>query len=170
MQELGCFQLPGIVYRSLQDGAMHYHAAIWGDGREWTNCSQVEIPIRTTSMQESFPEKVSDSLCRNALVMQTDCCSSCPGGWSQDDLGGEDAGCGGPGLVWIHVVCGCEAGWMYCQILWNALKLQKRLKLQFMVDKWTFNSQATALVDILAISMPIARYLKNSDICGIVLW
>ena len=37
-----------------------------------------------------------------------------------DDLGGEDAGCGGHGLVWLHVVCGCEAGWMYCQILWNA--------------------------------------------------
>ncbi len=27
-----------------------------------------------------------------------------------DDLGGEDAGCGGPGLVWLHVVCGCEVG------------------------------------------------------------
>ncbi len=25
-----------------------------------------------------------------------------------DDLGGEDAGCGGPGVVWLHVVCGCE--------------------------------------------------------------
>ncbi len=37
-----------------------------------------------------------------------------------DDLGGEDAGCGGPGLMWLHVVCGYEAGWMYCQILWNA--------------------------------------------------
>ncbi len=37
-----------------------------------------------------------------------------------DDLGGEDAGGGGPGLVKLHVVCGCEAGWMYCQILWNA--------------------------------------------------
>ncbi len=35
MQELGCFQLPGIVYRFLQHGAMHYHAATWGDGREW---------------------------------------------------------------------------------------------------------------------------------------
>ncbi len=34
-------------------------------------------------MQMSFPETVSDSLCRNSLVMQTDCCSSCPGGWSQ---------------------------------------------------------------------------------------
>ncbi len=42
-------------------------------------------------------------------------------GWLvSDNLGGEDAGCGGPGLVWLHVVCGCEAGWMYCQILWNA--------------------------------------------------
>ncbi len=37
-------------------------------------------------MQMSFPETVSDSLCRNALVMQTDCCSSCPGGWSQTIL------------------------------------------------------------------------------------
>ncbi len=27
MQELRCFQLPGIVYRSLQHGAVHYHAA-----------------------------------------------------------------------------------------------------------------------------------------------
>ncbi len=27
MQELGCLQLPGIVYRSLQHGAMDYHAA-----------------------------------------------------------------------------------------------------------------------------------------------
>ncbi len=27
-----------------------------------------------------------DSLCRNSLVMQTDCCSSCPGGWSQTIL------------------------------------------------------------------------------------
>ncbi len=42
-------------------------------------------------------------------------------GWLvSDDLGGEDAGCGGPGLVLLHVVCRCEAGWMYCQILWNA--------------------------------------------------
>ncbi len=41
-------------------------------------------------------------------------------GWLvSDDLGGKDAGCGGPGLVWLHVVCGCEAGYMYCQILWN---------------------------------------------------
>ncbi len=36
-------------------------------------------------------------------------------GWLvSDDRRGEDAGCGGPGLVWLHVVCGCEAGWMYC--------------------------------------------------------
>ncbi len=50
------------------------------------NCSQVETPMRTTSMQMSFPETVSDSLCRNSLVMQTDCCSSCLGGWSQTIL------------------------------------------------------------------------------------
>jgi hypothetical protein len=31
MEELGHFQLPGIVYRSFQHGAMHY-AETWGDG------------------------------------------------------------------------------------------------------------------------------------------
>jgi hypothetical protein len=34
-----------------------------------------------------------------------------------DNPSGEEAGCGGPGLAWLHVVCGCEAGWTYCQIL-----------------------------------------------------
>ncbi len=51
-----------------------------------TNCSQVETTIRTTSMQMSFPDMVSDSLCRNSLVMHTNCCSSCLGGWSQTIL------------------------------------------------------------------------------------
>ncbi len=51
-----------------------------------TNCSQVETPMRKMSMQMSFPEAVSDSLGRNSLVMQTDCCSSCSGGWSQTIL------------------------------------------------------------------------------------
>ncbi len=51
-----------------------------------TNCSQVETPMRKMSMQMSFPETVSDSLCRNSLVTQTDCCSSCPGVWSQTIL------------------------------------------------------------------------------------
>ncbi len=37
-------------------------------------------------MQMSFPETVSDSLCRNYLGMQADCCSSCPGDWSQTIL------------------------------------------------------------------------------------
>ncbi len=49
-----------------------------------TKCCQVKTLIRTTSMQMSFPEtSVSDSLCINSLVMQTNCCSSCPGVWSQ---------------------------------------------------------------------------------------
>ncbi len=45
-----------------------------------TNCSQVETLMRTMRMLMSFPE--TDSLWRNSLVMQTDCCNSCPGGWS----------------------------------------------------------------------------------------
>ncbi len=84
-----------------------------------TNCSQVETPMRTTIMQMSFPESFWQFVQKffgyaNRLLQQLS-------GWLvSDDLGGEDAGCGGPGLVWLHMVCGCEAGWMYCQILWNA--------------------------------------------------
>jgi hypothetical protein len=36
-----------------------------------------------------------------------------------DEPAGEEAGCGGPGCEWLHVVCGCEACWTYCQILLN---------------------------------------------------
>ncbi len=42
--------------------------------------------MRMTSIQISFPETVSDRLCRNSLVMQTGCCSSCLGVWSQTIL------------------------------------------------------------------------------------
>ncbi len=38
-----------------------------------------------------------------------------------------------------------------------------------MVEKLTFNSRETALVDIPAVSIPVARSLKSCDICGIVL-
>ncbi len=74
-----------------------------------------------------------------------------------DNLGGEDAGFGGPVLVWLHVVCGCVA-----------ISL-KRLWRRLMVEQLTFNSRATALVGILAVSMPIAPSFKTCDICGIVL-
>ncbi len=71
-------------------------------------------PDEDDEQQMSFPETVSVQTFfgyANRLLQQLS-------GWLvSDDLGGEDAGCGGPGLVWLHVVCGCEAGWMYCQIL-----------------------------------------------------
>ena len=47
------------------------------------NCSHVKTLVRTKSMQMSFPEMVSDSLCRNSLVEQTHSFISCPGGRSQ---------------------------------------------------------------------------------------
>ncbi len=79
-----------------------------------TNCSQVDTPMRMTIMQMSFPETVSDSLCRNYLVMQTDCCSSCPGGWSQTILVVkmlDVEGLGWCGYTWFAVVrpVGCTA-------------------------------------------------------------
>ncbi len=94
-----------------------------------TNCSQVETPMRTTSMQMSFPEKVSDSLCRNSLVMQTDCCSSCPGG------------------SWACVVTRGLRLWGQLDVMPNSLK---RLWRQLMVEKWTLNSRATALVGLIS--------------------
>ncbi len=58
--------------------------------------------------------------------------------------------------------------WLWGQL--NALpNFQKHLWRQLMVAKWTFNLRVTALVDISAVSMPIARSLKTCDICGIVL-
>ncbi len=58
-------------------------------------------------MQMSFPGTVSDSLCRNYLVMQTDCCSRCPAGCSQRilELKMLDVEVlGGCGYTWVAVV------------------------------------------------------------------
>ncbi len=51
----------------------------------------------------SFPEMISDSLCRNSLVMQTDCCGSCPGGWSQAILEVK--------MLDVEVLCWCGYMW-----------------------------------------------------------
>ncbi len=127
-----------------------------------TNCSQVETPMRTTIMQMSFHETVSDSLCRNYLVMQTDCCSSCPGVWSQRSWRWR---CW-MWRSWAGVVTRGLQLWGRLNVLPNSLKRLWRL---LMVEKWTFSSRATALVDIPAVSMPIACSLKTCDICGIVM-
>ncbi len=126
-----------------------------------TNCNQVKTQMSTTSMQMSFPEAVFDSLCRKSLVIQTDCCSSCPGGWSQTILelkmlDVEVLGwCGYTGVVLRPVEC--------------TAKFSETPLETLMVEKLTFNSRATALVDIPAVSMPIACSLKTCNICGIVL-
>ncbi len=85
-----------------------------------TKCTQVETTIRTMSMQMRFPEMVSDCLCRNYLVMQTDCCSSRPGGWSQTILEVkmlDEEVLGWCGYMWSAAVMpvGCTV-----KILWNA--------------------------------------------------
>ncbi len=67
---------------------------------------------------------------------------------------------------WAGVVTRGLRLWGRLDVLPNSLK---RLWRWLMVEKWTFNSQATALVDIPAVSMPIARSLKTCEISGIVL-
>ncbi len=73
-----------------------------------TNCSQVETPVRTTSMQMSFPETVSDRFYSEIL-------------WLCKPIVAAAVRVAGlrRSWRWKSVVCGCEAGWMYCQILWN---------------------------------------------------
>ena len=63
-----------------------------------------------------------------------------------------------------HYTCGLQL-WSPLDVLPNPLKRWRQL----MVEKLTFNSLATALEDIPAVSMPITRSLKTWDICGIVL-
>ncbi len=67
---------------------------------------------------------------------------------------------------WAGVVTRGLRLWGRVDVLPNSLK---RLWRRLIVDKWTLNSRATALVDVPAISIPIARSLKTCDICGIVL-
>ncbi len=125
-----------------------------------TNCSQVGTKMRTNSIQMSFPETVSDSLCRNSLVIQTDCYSSCPVGWSHTILEVK------MWRSWAGVFTRGLWLWGRLDLLPNSLK---RLWRRLMVEKSTFNSRATTLVDIPAVSMPITRSLKTCDIFGIVL-
>uniref|UniRef100_A0A8C7FU28 DC-STAMP domain containing 1 n=1 Tax=Oncorhynchus kisutch TaxID=8019 RepID=A0A8C7FU28_ONCKI len=47
------------------------------------------------------------------LYLQTEILISTP----TDNPASEGAGCGCPGLAWLHVVCGCETGWTFCQII-----------------------------------------------------
>ena len=57
------------------------------------SCSQVKTLVRTTSTLMSFNEMVSDSLCRNFSVVQTQLRQL--SGWLvSDDPAGEEARCG----------------------------------------------------------------------------
>ncbi len=127
-----------------------------------TNSSQVETPMRTTSMQMRFPETVSDSLCRNYLVMQTDCCSSCPGGWSQTILEVK--------MLDVEVQGWCGYTWsaVVRPVGWPAKFSETPLETAY-GREINIQFKATSLVDIPADSMPIACSLKTCDICGFVL-
>ena len=57
--------------------------------------------------------------------------------------------------------------WCQLDILPKPLKWRWR---QFMVEKWTLNSLATALVDIPAVSMTIAHSVNTWDLWHCVVW
>jgi hypothetical protein len=98
---------PGFILEEHSSLACQWWAfAHWSQLRCRTT---VKTLVRTTSTQMSFPETVSDNLVRNDFHQLY---------WwlvSGDPTG--EARCGGPRLAWLHVVCGCEVGWTYCQIL-----------------------------------------------------
>ncbi len=126
-----------------------------------TNSSQFETLMRMMSMQIASLRRFSDSLCRNSLVCKPIVAAAvCVAGLRRS--GGEDAGCGGPGLVWLHVVCGCETGWMYCQFSEHALETAygREMNIQF-----TGNSSGGH-----SCSQHVSTCsLKTCDIYGIVL-
>jgi hypothetical protein len=100
--------------------------------------------------------------CRNDFVVQTHSFISCLGGWSHDPTG-EEARCVGPGLAWLHVVCGCEAIWTYCQIFSN----------DFRGRLWWRNEHSIIWQPLWWTILQSAFQLhcpSTWDICGILLW
>ncbi len=127
-----------------------------------TNSMSVRDPDRTKSMQMSFPETVSDSLCRNSLVMQTDCCSSCLCGWSQTILEVKMMDVevlGWCGYTWSAVVrpVGCNA--KFLKRIWRRA-YGREMNIHFHGQHlwWTFLQSACQV-----------HAPSNCDICGIVL-
>ena len=202
MQELGCFQLPGIVYIALQPGA---NPQCWHQ--------QTTHPYDTTHTVCHLPRtvktgihvwrehlsNVSDAFEYEHFPTQVSYVDTLQSGWDPDE-DNEPA----DELPWhsfwqfvqkffgyanrllqqleVYMLDVEVLGW--CGYTWSAVvrpvgctaKLSKRLWRQLMVEKWTFNSQATALVYIPTVSMPTARSLKTCDICsvwfqsGLFLW
>ncbi len=113
-------------------------------------------------MLMSFPETVSDSLCRNSLVMQTDCCSSCPGGWSQTILDVK--------MLDVEVLDWCGYMWsavvrpVGCTAKFSETPLEtaygREMNIQFMGN----SSSGHSCCQYNNCTLP-----QNCDICGIVL-
>ncbi len=117
-------------------------------------------------MQMSFPETVSDSLCSNSLVMQTDCCSNCPGGWSQTILEVKMLDVevlGWCGYMWSAVVrpVGCTAKFSETPL---ETAYGREMNIQF-----TGNSSGGHSCSQHANCTLPQNFPQKSDICGIML-
>lgn len=113
------------------------------------NCSQIETPMRTKSMQM-----------RRFLTVCPDCCNSCLHGWSQMVL---EVKILDMEILRFHVVCGYEAGGMYSNL--NSLKPIWR---QLVVQTFTRGNNSSGYSCCTHIKY--AHSLKDYDICGIVLF
>jgi hypothetical protein len=69
-----------------------------------------------------------------------------------DDPTGEEAGCGGPGLAWLYMVCSCEARW--CINKFYKITLEAAYGREINIY-----SLATALVDIPSVSN--CKHIQN---------
>ncbi len=128
-----------------------------------TNCSQIETPIRTTSMQISFSE-TSLTVCAEILWL---CKPIVAAAVRVNGLRWSRRWRYWMWRFWAGVVTRGLRLWGWLDVLPSSLK---RLWRRLMVEKWTLDSRATALVDIPAVRMPIARSLKTCNICSIVLF
>ena len=100
-------------------------------------------------MQMSFPETVSDSLCNISSVVQTQFHQL--SGWLvSDDPAGEETDV--EVLGWRGYTCSAVV-----RPVGHTFKFSKMT----LFEKITLHSLSTALVDIPAVSMPIARSLKT---------
>ncbi len=83
------------------------------------NCSQVKTPMRTTEIADEllwdgFWQFVQKFFGYANRLLQQVRVAGLRRSWRWR------CWMWSPRLVWLYGVCGCEAGWMSCQILWNA--------------------------------------------------
>ena len=70
-----------------------------------------DVELQSGQDPDEYDKQADVTVCANPQFYQLSGCLV------SDDSTGEETGCGGSELPLLYEVCGCEAGWTYCQIL-----------------------------------------------------